>query len=102
MAELSEQERARIALIGGLVQGIGGGEKGQTVEGVAKQLGLSESSVKRLMRQWQAEGIAGLVRQVRSDCPRARCANEGSIGFRLSGVSTSSRRIERGTGADGV
>jgi putative transposase len=76
MTELSEQERARIALIGGLVQGIGGGEKGQTVEQVAKQLGLSESSVKRLMRQWQAEGIAGLVRQVRSDRGEHRVSAE--------------------------
>jgi putative transposase len=39
---------------------------------IAQQLNMSVRNVRHLMRAWQAEGVAGVIRQGRSDCGKRR------------------------------
>lgn len=67
LGELSGAEVERVRAIQRLLRAGGGVEYQRAQAAVARQLGLSESSVKRLVGQWRQQGLKGLVRQVRSD-----------------------------------
>jgi putative transposase len=43
---------------------------------IAQQLNMSVRNVQHLLKAWQAEGVAGVIRQGRSDCGKRRLAED--------------------------
>ena len=57
---MSERQRLRVAVIGDLMGASDREEYRQRQQTAAERLNLSISSIQRLVREWQKQGIAGL------------------------------------------
>ena len=67
MEDLSDRDRRRVEVIQELLDHQGEGSYKKAQAKAAKRLGISERSVQRLLRQWRADGLAGVVRKERRD-----------------------------------
>jgi len=76
LQELSESERARVRLIETLASEEDRSRYIARQREVAEQLGMTVRNVQRLMRAWEREGMAGVVRGVRSDEGEHRLSEE--------------------------
>ncbi|NJL20060.1 MAG: hypothetical protein HC895_03270 [Leptolyngbyaceae cyanobacterium SM1_3_5] len=73
---LSDSERERVGLIEGLANE---GDRSRYLErqrAIARQLKMSVRNVQRLVQGWHSEGLAGVVRAVRSDVGEHRLSAE--------------------------
>ena len=76
LTSLSESERERLRIIQELVAQSDRRDYGKCQRAAAKKLGISVRSIRRLISKWHKEGIAGVVRQRRSDSGEARISKE--------------------------
>ena len=76
LTSLSESERERLRIIQELVATSDRPDYGKRQRVAAKKLGISVRTVRRLVSKWHKEGVAGLVRQGRSDSGEARISKE--------------------------
>ncbi|MGP1387810.1 MAG: helix-turn-helix domain-containing protein [Thainema sp.] len=74
--ELSERDRRRVSEIQELLRHQGQGDYRQAQKRAARRLGISVRSVQRLMQRWRRDGLAGVVRQERSDKGRSQLSAE--------------------------
>jgi putative transposase len=73
---LSAQERERVTLLQQLLASANQPNYLKRQQAVAQKLGLSDRSVRRLLRQLREEGVASVVRRSRSDRGVARISQE--------------------------
>jgi putative transposase len=73
---LSIETQQRIAVIQRLLAAVGTKSYGKVQQRAAKELGISVRSLQRLVKQWRERGIAGLDKQLRSDCGVAKISCE--------------------------
>jgi putative transposase len=76
VGELSSEVQARVGVIQRVIGARGGKQYAQVQQEAAGQLGMSVRSLRRLVRSWQEEGIAGLTRQERSDAGALKISEE--------------------------
>ncbi|MBD3886587.1 DDE-type integrase/transposase/recombinase [Phormidium tenue FACHB-886] len=76
LQELSEGERSRVRLIETLASEEDRSRYLTRQRKIAEQLGMSVRNVQRLVRAWEREGMAGVVRGVRSDEGEHRLSEE--------------------------
>lgn len=76
MRPLSKAERERLAMLQGLIAAKEIAGYGKRQEEVAKKLGLTVRSVRRLMRRMKEEGNASAIRKERGDKGKARIGKE--------------------------
>lgn len=69
---LSEVEQKRLSLIQELLSVQKTPNYGKCQREVAKKLGITVRSVRRLLRRYQQEGISSIAAQPRRDCGRAK------------------------------
>jgi DNA-binding NtrC family response regulator len=66
-SSLAPEVQRRLEAIERVVLAKETGERGRVRRQVAKSLGISERSLRRLVKAWREEGISGLTRRERSD-----------------------------------
>ncbi|MGL4617516.1 MAG: Mu transposase C-terminal domain-containing protein, partial [Chroococcidiopsis sp.] len=66
-ADLPTEVQQRVEVIQQLMAARGTKHYAKVQQQVAKRLGISVRSLRRLVKSWQEQGIAGLSRQIRSD-----------------------------------
>ena len=69
---LSEADRERLSVIQELLGASDQADYGKRQRAAAKKLGITVRSIRRLIQKWREQGIAGVVRQPRSDSGLAR------------------------------
>lgn len=72
LLSLRPEERERMRLIVGLIGAIEQPDYGKRQQEVAKQLGITVRTVRRIVRQMREQGVASVVRRSRSDRGAAR------------------------------
>src|SRR3990167_3531682 len=76
---LSEEALARVNALADVLREVQIVQNVQAVQNVAARLGVSTSTVRAKIKRLDKFGLAGLVRQTRSDRGRARVADEKII-----------------------
>ena len=76
LRSLTAEERERLSLLQQLLATANQPNYGKRQQAVAQRLGISDRSVRRLLRQLREEGVAQVARRERSDRGAARIAEE--------------------------
>jgi putative transposase len=76
VGELSAEVQERVGIIQRVMGARGSKHYAQVQQEAAVQLGMSVRSLRRMVRSWQEEGIAGLTRQARSDAGAVKISEE--------------------------
>lgn len=74
--ELPNEVQQRVRVIQELLAARGTKSYSQVQRQAARSLGMSVRSLRRMVRAWQASGVAGLTRQPRSDQGRVKTSQE--------------------------
>jgi putative transposase len=74
--ELPVEVQQRMQVIQRLMAAAGTKNYGKVQRHLARELGISVRSLQRMVKRWRERGLAGLKKQVRSDCGEVKIAEE--------------------------